>query len=798
MRRTLPATVLLAILTSACFAQSPGGVSTGILLWTKANNGVSTTGATVTGWTDQTGTNTFTVTGSPQYSSTTINFNPCITYDGASRFTGNTSLTNVTEAFTVGKIVNSSGGSGSGTMIGTLGDANYGYYFHTESGILYGSGSAAGTYYGTNAFGNNISWSVMNGDLSETPAASQQMKVNGIAYANSAGGDPAIYSGKPVLGARSTENLLSGSQVAEVVMYNASQAGTNRSKINSYLALKYGITLGSTSSTYSYVSSSGTTFWTGNSTYQHNVNGIGKDNSSGLEQQITTSQDATGDITTLSTDNNFTGASGTHSSIPNNLSYLVMGNNGSSATATQTTNTPSGFCGTRLTRTWLIQKTGTPGTTSLQVNIGTTLGASLTASDIVLLIDQDGDGNYSSGTQVQVTASSFSGGLAVFSGVSFDSDNSGTDVFTIGSANFTPSLVTLGNTTTASGTCTKGSYVYYLSPTDATKGLVSFNANGNTFSPSSVTVADRSDLTVSGVTNSGNYYQETSGTSTIRVGNRFSTVVAPGSYTTNGGITVRLYYTAADTMTLMSDAFPAGGIVADHGWYKLSVTSATSVLSDMQNGTLTGAVKVYPVDYGTEDGVNYAEFLVSSFSTFGYYARTTASVLAVTLDYFKSSANNCTVSLSWESADESNTASYEIQYSLDGSNYLPVQVVSTKGQGIPYQFAYSPQFSTAYYRLKIVGKDGSTAYSGADFVNTGCSNSLIRIWPSPAKDNLYVYTGGATASEITIMDCSGRVLKTFKDQSNSWIDVSGLAQGIYYVNVVENGGTRQLMKFVKL
>jgi hypothetical protein len=48
--------LLLAFLSSASFAQSPGGVSTGILLWVKANNGVSTSGTTVTGWTDQTGT----------------------------------------------------------------------------------------------------------------------------------------------------------------------------------------------------------------------------------------------------------------------------------------------------------------------------------------------------------------------------------------------------------------------------------------------------------------------------------------------------------------------------------------------------------------------------------------------------------------------------------------------------------------------------------------------------------------------------------------------------------------------
>jgi hypothetical protein len=738
------------------------------------------------------------VTGSPQLASTAINFNPGITYDGSSRFTGNTSLANVTEAFAVGKIVNSAGISGSGAMIGTVNDANFGYQFHTESGILYGSGPSAGVYYGTSAFGNNISWSVMDGDLSETPAANQQMKVNGLAYPNSGGGDPAVYSGKPVLGARYTENLLSGCQVAEVVLYNASQAGTGRTKINSYLGLKYGITLGTTASTYSYTASNGTTFWTGNTTYQHNVNGIGKDNSSGLEQQVSTSQDATADIITISTDNNFTGANGTHTAVANDLSYLVMGNNGSGASATQTTNIPAGFCGTRLTRDWRIQKTGTPGTVSLQVNIGTSLGSSLGASDIVLLVDQDGDGNYSTGTQSQITASSFSGGNAVFIGVLFDSDNSGSDVFTVATANFTPSLVSAGTTITAAGTCGKGGYTYWLSPTDATKGLISVDDNGNTFSPASVTVQDASDLAATGVTNAGNYYQQTTGTSTVRVGNRFNTIVAPGSYTTNGGITVRLYYSAADTASMLSDAFPAGGSLADHGWYKSSVTSAGSVVSNMQAGSLAGSIKIAPLDQGVEDGINYVEFLVTSFSTFGYYARTVSSVLAVSLTDFKASAANCAVSLSWESANESGVVSYEAEYSLDGTNYLPLQTIPAKGAGYPYQFDYSPEYSTAYYRLKILDIDGSVAFSNVNFVNTGCAGSAIRIWPNPAKDNLFVYIGNARAEEITIVDGSGRALKTFNNQRNSWIDVSGLSTGIYYIQIVANTGTRELLKFVKL
>ena len=47
------------------FPPAPGGVSPNLALWLKADAGVSGSG-TVTGWTDQTGTNNFTVSGDPQ------------------------------------------------------------------------------------------------------------------------------------------------------------------------------------------------------------------------------------------------------------------------------------------------------------------------------------------------------------------------------------------------------------------------------------------------------------------------------------------------------------------------------------------------------------------------------------------------------------------------------------------------------------------------------------------------------------------------------------------------------------
>lgn len=79
-------------------------------------------------------------------------------------------------------------------------------------------------------------------------------------------------------------------ELAEVVMYNGtvcgSNSGTNRAKIESYLAAKYGITLSQTTA-QNYLNSSGTIYWNGstNSGYNKNLTIIGRDDASALNQK---------------------------------------------------------------------------------------------------------------------------------------------------------------------------------------------------------------------------------------------------------------------------------------------------------------------------------------------------------------------------------------------------------------------------------------------------------------------------------------------------------------------------------
>jgi hypothetical protein len=73
--------------------------------------------------------------------------------------------------------------------------------------------------------------------------------------------------------------------VAEIISYASRVLDTNRPKIETYLAIKYGITLGVNGST-DYFDSDGEIIWNSinNIGYNYNIAGIGKDVASDLYQ----------------------------------------------------------------------------------------------------------------------------------------------------------------------------------------------------------------------------------------------------------------------------------------------------------------------------------------------------------------------------------------------------------------------------------------------------------------------------------------------------------------------------------
>jgi hypothetical protein len=85
-------------------------------------------------------------------------------------------------------------------------------------------------------------------------------------------------------------------RVAEIITYAEKLSPTNRQTVESYLAIKYGITLGETEATKNYKNSNGTIIWNVNAGFNHNIAGIGRDDISDLNQKQSKSSNEFNDI----------------------------------------------------------------------------------------------------------------------------------------------------------------------------------------------------------------------------------------------------------------------------------------------------------------------------------------------------------------------------------------------------------------------------------------------------------------------------------------------------------------------
>ena len=174
-------------------------------------------------------------------------------------------------------------------------------------------------------------------------------------------------------------------RIAEVITYSATNDDTDlttaRNRIQSYLGVKYGITLGTNGTSQDYVNSDGTVIWdqSANSGYNYDIAGIGRDDASELNQKQSSSVndavDGSGPIEGILTvgltdiyDTNEDNKTSNATNL-NDKEFLMWGNNGvdlnlaastimvnMSAGITPALNTDVSFIG--MQRVWKFVETG--------------------------------------------------------------------------------------------------------------------------------------------------------------------------------------------------------------------------------------------------------------------------------------------------------------------------------------------------------------------------------------------------------------------------------------------------------
>lgn len=407
---------LVAVIGSCCtefaISQSPGGV-TGATLWLRADAGTSSTtnNSGVNTWTNQasgSGHATTTVNAgytnsgvaAPLYQSGDnalgINFNPVLNFNGNKWLDGNGSFS-THNVFVVAKFPTTPSSNGP-TIIGfdrssgTGGGLESSFYAYSNA-YGYQAGAANGNYVEADfAFSVGAVPTVFEGrHVSNTSMIATVNAIGGSTYIQAGSTRPNPYTGKYRLG-KTSDNMaaIESGVLAEVISFNSNLSAADRLKVQTYLGLKYGITMGNNANPVNYTASDGTVLWTGSTTFQNNIAGIVRDDASALFQKQSRSvnaglQIAIGNGNSIAIDN-ITNAS----TFSTDKSALIWGDNAGSAAAWTTTGAPP--LRTIISRKWKVQETGAVGSVKVQVadNSGSN-GLPSESTTIYLLTDADGD-----------------------------------------------------------------------------------------------------------------------------------------------------------------------------------------------------------------------------------------------------------------------------------------------------------------------------------------------------------------------------------------------------------------------
>jgi hypothetical protein len=362
-------------------------IAAGHLLWLRAD--IDLVGST---WEDQTGSGATkfdaTLNNSPTINSSGVNFNPSISLNGS----------NQDMSITGGIFGNTSGGGNDyntlwiyAVSLRNSGTANV--FSHQLDGETITFQAPNGTNFafdpGTgnttnNTWGGTDSkfhiWNAGYDNDTGTPPSGQNTTQYrdglqlGTTNNNTGGFDS--NGGNATIGSNLGSSYMNG-QIAEIMVYSSIPTSLEQQQIQSYLALKYGITLDKDTNAGSgnagdYILQDQTTVvWneSDNSAYHNDVAGIGRDDGMLLTQKQSKSinDDAT---VTIGLGSIAANNASNSNSINSNKSFLVWGNNGAALTSS-TTKTLICAPEVQLDRVWKVVETGSIGTVQVAMTEAT-------------------------------------------------------------------------------------------------------------------------------------------------------------------------------------------------------------------------------------------------------------------------------------------------------------------------------------------------------------------------------------------------------------------------------------------
>ena len=164
-------------------------------------------------------------------------------------------------------------------------------------------------------------------------------------------------------------------------------------------------------------------------------------------------------------------------------------------------------------------------------------------------------------------------------------------------------------------------------------------------------------------------------------------------------------------------------------------------------------------------------------------------ILPVSMKSFNVKKQAGKVSLTWETADESNNKGFEVQRRLNNGQYETVAFVPAKainGGGATYSYddqSLLPDGSI-YYRLRQVDNDEQSRYSDIRMIHNNTKKLNVSVYPNPSNGAATLILPEAAGSmDITIEDYTGRTVQRWTSYNSNNLQINQLRPGIYMIRV---------------
>lgn len=210
----------------------------------------------------------------------------------------------------------------------------------------------------------------------------------------------------------------------------------------------------------------------------------------------------------------------------------------------------------------------------------------------------------------------------------------------------------------------------------------------------------------------------------------------------------------------------------------------------------TQLVSFLNADTGSMYGNKYLEFEAGGFSEF--WIKSKLSILPLKLlDFYAKKCNN-SACIEWKTEKEINMQNFEIYKSTDGVNFIFLKIVNAIGAGSnTYNLEDKNILNPIiYYRLRMIDVDGKFTESNIIKVRFE-KGETVEIFPNPVS-NYFLLRGINYVKEISLIDVTGKIVKTFLPNSTNKYDISDMPKNIYFVKIRDKNGNLHTKKIVKV